>query len=40
MGSLYLKKDQMSLELLFEPAGEGPAEQATWVVLSVRERTR
>jgi len=40
MGSLYMNKDQMSLELLFEPAGEGPAERQTWLVLSVRERTR
>ena len=41
MGSLSMNKDQLSLELIFEPAGEeGPSRNKTWVVLSVHERTR
>ena len=39
MGSLSMNKDQMTLELLVEPAGEeGPARTGTWVVLGVGER--
>jgi hypothetical protein len=39
MGSLYMNKNQMSVELLFEPAGEeGPARTGTWVVVRVYER--
>jgi hypothetical protein len=40
VGSLYMSKDQMSAELIFEPAGEGPNREGTWVVFSVHERTR
>ena len=39
MGSLYMNKDQMTLELLVEPAGEeGPARTGTWVVMGVWQR--
>jgi hypothetical protein len=39
MGSLDLNKDEMSFALSMEPAGEeGPAQQETWVVLSVHRR--
>ena len=39
MGSLYMNKDQMTLEVLVEPAGaEGPARTGTWVVIGVWER--
>lgn len=39
-GSLDMSNADMSLELTFEPAGEGAARKRTWVVLSVHERVR
>ena len=40
-GSLSMNKNQMNLELIFEPAGEeSPGRNQTWVVLSVHERNR